>query len=406
MRILQVLLVGFLFTSAFGCRDSSVRWAGTVSDSAGVTVVNNPEAGLWNPEDAWTLEEELRVGTVEGDPDYQFGQVMGVTVDSRGRLYVLDFQGQQVKVFSSEGVFQQTIAGPGEGPGELRGAVAVLMGPADTLLVQDNRAFRINRYAPDGSSAGGFRIPLEERHPQQYKVTDSGVFAVQFETPDTPGQEAADSPVDVIAQLTTAGTLIDTLLAYPSLAVPGRHIYEPSVSWDITDGPNLVYGVSDDYRLEIHSGNRLRRVITKPFLSEPISDQEEEAILDRWAQEAIESGAPEDWVARRRPTTHVADHVPAFRTIAFGPSGTIWVQRVRPVSELLGLEEPDFNDVGSQHWDIFNPEGRFLGTLLMPPGFTPHIFRRNQLYGVLRDELGVQYVVRYGVVGADGLETT
>jgi hypothetical protein len=331
---------------------------------------------------------------------------MGMTVDSRGHLYVLDFLEQHVKVYSGEGVFQQVIGGPGEGPGELRGAVAVLMGPGDTLLVQDNRAFRINRYAPDGSSAGGFRIPLDERHPQQFKVTDSGVIAEQFEVPEMPGQETVDPPVDVIGQIATDGSLTDTLLTYPSLAVRGRYIYERSMSWDIAEGPNLVCGSSDDYRLEIHSGNRLRRVITKPTQSEPISDQEKEAILDRWAQEAIEGGAPPDWVARRRPSTHVADRVPAFRTIAFGPSGTIWVQRVRPVSELLSLEEPDFNDVGSRDWDIFDQEGRFLGTLLMPPRFTPHVFRGDKLYGVLLDEMNVQYVVRFGVVGDLSPDTT
>jgi len=401
----QTLLAGILWISALGCADGNGRWAGTVSDSAGVTVVTNPEAGLWGPEEAWTLEEELRVGTLEGEPDYQFGQIMGVTVDSRGRLYVLDFLEQQIKVYSSEGLFQQAIGGPGEGPGELRGAVAVLMGPGDTLLVQDNRAFRINRYAPDGSNAGGFRIPLEERHPEQYKVTNSGILAEQFEFPETPGQETPTPPAGVIAQISTDGTLTDTLLTYPSVAVRGVQIYSRSMSWDITDGPNLVCGLSDEYRLEIRSGNRLRRVITKPFGSEPISELEKETILDRWAQEAIESGAPADWVARRRPAVHVADRVTAFRTIAFGPAGTIWVQRVHPVSELLTLEEPDFNDVGSRDWDIFNQEGRFMGTLLMPPRFTPHVFRGDKLFGVLRDELGVQYVVRLGIVGDLDLET-
>jgi hypothetical protein len=284
------------------------------------------------------------------------------------------------------------------------------MGPGDTLLVQDNRLFRINRFSPDGSSAGSYRMQLEDRHTQSLKATASGIIAEHFEYPDSPGQPAVEDPTDAIALVTTDGDLLDTLVAYSSLAVRGVYFYEREVSWDITDGPNLVFGVSDEYRLEIHSGNRLTRVITKPFRSEPISDQEKESILERCEQEAIESGAPADWVARRLASTHVADRVPAFRTIIFGPSGTIWVQRVRPVSELLSLEEPDvfhmtsrdFLDVGSRDWDVFGKEGRFLGTLRMPPRFTPHVFRGDKLYGVLRDEVDVPYAVRLGVKDPTG----
>jgi hypothetical protein len=59
-----------------------------------VTIVSNPEQGIWAPGEEWVLEEELRIGAVEGDPDYLFGDVWGVTVDSHGRVFVLDFQEQ------------------------------------------------------------------------------------------------------------------------------------------------------------------------------------------------------------------------------------------------------------------------------------------------------------------------
>lgn len=394
--LVSVVLISGILTS---CSDGGSGWAGSISDSSGVTIVSNPEKGTWAEGEEWVLAEEVRIGGVEGDPDYLFGDIWGVAVDSHGRVFVLDFQEQHIRVYSPEGAYEQTIGRQGEGPGEFRAAVSLLMGPGDTLLVQDNRLFRINRFAPDGSSAGSYRMQLDDRQPQTSRATTSGVVAEQFQCPDSPGQAAAEEPTDAIALVTTDGNILDTLLTYPSLAARGVHFYGRSLSWDITDGPILVFGDSDEYRLRIHSGNRLRRIITKPVRSEPISDQEKKAILDRWAQEAIESGAPEDWVARRRPSTHVADRVPAFRTIAFGPFGTIWVQRVRPVSELLSQEEPDFNDVGSRDWDIFDPEGRFLGTVLMPPRFTPHAFRGKKLYGVLRDELGVQCVVRFDIVG-------
>ncbi len=86
-----------------------------------------------------------------------------------------------------------------------------------------------------------------------------------------------------------------------------------------------------------------------------------------------------------------------------GPEGTIWVQGVQTpetVEDQGGTF--DFQDMGGPTWDVFDADGRFLGTVGMPDRFTPFFFARepaNVLYGIQRDELDVQYVARL-VVGA------
>ncbi len=87
-------------------------WTGTVSDSAGVTIVANTGRGMGEEGKAWTLEEELHIGTIAGDVEYQFGQIGGIAVDSRDRIFVLDAQARDVRVFSSDGTYQQTIGRP------------------------------------------------------------------------------------------------------------------------------------------------------------------------------------------------------------------------------------------------------------------------------------------------------
>ncbi len=64
------------------CSAGDTNWAGTVADSAGVTIVENPTEGIWNDNSAWGLEEELRIGTADGDPDYMFGSITGIAVSS------------------------------------------------------------------------------------------------------------------------------------------------------------------------------------------------------------------------------------------------------------------------------------------------------------------------------------
>lgn len=79
------------------------RWAGTVTDSAGVTIVANTDRGMWGDGEGWTLEEELRIGTVDGDAEFQFGRIGLIAVRSGERILVPDAQARSVRVFSPNG---------------------------------------------------------------------------------------------------------------------------------------------------------------------------------------------------------------------------------------------------------------------------------------------------------------
>lgn len=399
------VLVILLAWAAAACGTGESRWAGTITDSAGVTIVSNPAVGVWASGEEWTLEEELRIGVVEGNPDYQFGEVWGITIDSRGRIFVLDFHAQHIQVYSPDGVYQQTVGGPGGGPGELRGAVAVFMGPGDTILVQDNRAYRFNRYSPDGSSAGGFMMALEERRPRSIKATGSGVIAEHFEPRGTPDQPDVQNPVDGIVLLATDGTIIDTLLTFPSMAARGVHIYAPEMIWDLTDDSDLVCGDNDEYRIHVYSNRRLERIITRPFDRRPVSDSEREAIKERFYA-GPPAQAPREAVDLLWSRTQIHDFFPAFQDLAIGPLGSLWTRRVQPVSELSEVEDFDIDNLGAPEWDVFDSEGHFLGVLTMPRRFKPMLFRADKIYGVWRDDLDVQYVVRLRIVGDLGVGAT
>ena len=403
--LLSVLLVG--------CSDQDSDWTGTVYDSAGVTIVSNPDFGMWAPGEAWTLEEELRIGAVEGDPEYLFGEILGLTVDSHGRIFVLDFQAQHVQVYSADGVHEQTIGGPGEGPGELSGAVSIFMGPGDTLLIQDNRALRFNRYSPDGSSVPGFRMVFEGRRGGSLRATPSGMMAEQFEARDI-----ADGVIQKwIVRLAADGTNLDTLLAYssPPLLGPegrlhrGSRFYIPEMMWDLSDDLELVCGMNDTYRISIYFEGRLGRIITKPFQPTPVEDAEKELIRDRLVSIMREAGFPPELLVRMRAVTPIAESYPAFQGLSVGPWGTIWAQQTQRVSELNDLDFWAISNLGrtkgSREWDVFDPEGRFQGVVTMPERFTPWLFRADKVYGTWYDEYDVPYVVRLGVVGDLGAGT-
>ena len=238
LAVLSVIL-------AAACIDEDSHWTGTITDSANVTIVSNTNVGIWAPGEEWTLEEEIRIGTAEGDPDYELGDIQGIGVDSRERIFVFDGQAQHIQVYSPEGVYQQTIGRRGEGPGEFRAGAGPLIGPGDTLLVWDQSG-RFVRFAPDGSSAGGVRIDPREGVPVSFRATASGLFAERIRL----RVDGAPTGEDAIVLLGTDGSVTDTLWIFPSEAFPNRAFYQlfaPRQPWDVTSDTVLLLGDREEY---------------------------------------------------------------------------------------------------------------------------------------------------------------
>ena len=409
----SAIVILFLAWVVGACGGEESRWAGTITDSAGVTIVSNPTEGIWTEAERWTVEEDLRIGAVAGDPEYQFGEIAigGIATDSRGRIFVLDHQAQHIKVFSPEGEYEQTLGGRGGGPGELKNAWYVLMGPGDTLVVPDFGTQRVNLYSPDGSSSGSFSMLFEEGvrwMNRAFKASSSGLVAEQIRPNPWAGEPGPD-PMDVIVLRATDGTATDTLLKFPS----GRmwsfenpsvsRLYYPEPAWDLTDDMQLLFGVNDQYRISLYSqAGDLQRIITKQHERRPVTDRDIQIIRDYFEARWIRAGVPAEAYPRLHRRWQYGEFFPAFHTLVSGPAGTIWVQRPLPPSEMSETEVFSLNfteEWASRDWDVFDSDGRFLGVVTLPQLFTAKLFRGDKIYGIWRDALEVQYVVRLRIVG-------
>jgi sugar lactone lactonase YvrE len=381
-----------------------------------VVIVANPAEGIWSSAETWTLEEELRIGTLEGDPEYQFGQVGWLAVNSEGAIYVIDAQAQHIQAYSPDGEYLQTIGQRGAGPGELQQAGFIFVGPGDTLIVPDIANQRVNRYAPDGSSTGSFRVELEKGIPLLYKATSTGVIAEQVRPFSLPGQPAIEDPQDAIVLRQPDGTVIDTVRTFPSGetfsfagGAPEFNLYSPEPVWEITDDLRLAFGVNDSYRFGLYATDgTLERMVTMPYEQQPVTDADKDAVSGWLERQWADAGVPPQALATLRNAVHFKDFFPAFNFINSGPSGTLWVQHVQKPSDLTEEQLESYNlieDSGASDWDVFDSEGRFLGVVSMPERFAPRVFVGDKIYGVWRDELDVQYVVRLRIVGDLNLST-
>lgn len=49
-------------------------------------------------------------------------------------------------------------------------------------------------------------------------------------------------------------------------------------------------------------------------------------------------------------------------------------------------------------WIAVSAEGRWLGTVQMPPGFEPHAFTADGVVGLYKDDMGVEQVRDYAIL--------
>ncbi len=383
---------------------SDREWAGSVTDSAGIAVVSNPAAGLWSADDRWTITEELRIGTSGGDANYQFGQISGIAPLPDGRVAVMDQQAQQLRIFSPEGEHLKTVGGPGSGPGEFApGAGPILVGLGDTLYVPDITNRRVNRFTPDGEPLGSFALDLSSGIPMAWQDDGSGRIVTQLRPLDLPGQPATDS-MDVFVLRGAGGVITDTLLAVPSGRTfsfasggPRFRFFSPEPVWALAGESGLLFGVNDVYSLTLYGADGTpRRVIRMPFERLPVTESDQammtEAMVRLWKEFGIEGPQLEGL----RQSVGFAESYPAYASVRGGPAGSIWVQHLQVPGDLSPEERDSFNPqlgFGGSGWDVFDPEGRFLGQVDMPERFQPLRFEGDRVYGIWRDELEVQYVL-------------
>jgi len=411
----NVMAMGMVVTlAACSKAGGGARWEGTVTDSAGVQVVRNPDVGMWRPEDRWTLTEVLRIGTAEGDPEYQFGAipaVSGLAIASDGRIVAVDLQARHLKVFTPQGTYERTIGGPGAGPGEfgIQG-LQVVIAPGDTLVVSDQGNQRVSLFLLDGTFVRSFPQNFVDGFAFRWDAAEDGRLVTQLRRVALPGNTAAPDTMDVVAERTLDGGFGDTLLRVPSGktfsfsgGAPEWTLFVPEPLWAFW-GDRMLYAVSDVYRIEVYGPDaRLERVIEKPFTLHPLTEVDQKVILKGFEKIFKEQGLPPQFVPQFLERVHFTEHYPAFGQggMAKGPDGSIMVQLVRAISQMTPEEQAsiDFQSGGgSPDWDVFDRDGRYLGVLTMPPRFQPIEFVGDRIYGTQKDELDVQSIVVLDVV--------
>ena len=284
---------------------------------------------------------------------------------------------RQIRVFDAGGRFVSAFGQPGSGPGELSSPSAVLIAGGDTILVPDVVNGRVQRFLTDGSPAGHSPMDLARGFPLSWATRDGLLLEELRPHPSSTGGEA---PPALVLLRDGGGQVVDTLLEMEeSGALEYRNgmahmvAFSPEPRWTLLEDGRLASGRLSAYRVEIRDRNgRLERVVTKSFERRPLRDSDRQALRER-IRGFNGRGPPSAEREHMIRTMEFGTHFPAFASLFGGPDGTLWVQKALQASTFEPHEMASFglHAIAAPEYDIFDHEGRYLGTMTPPGGLRP-----------------------------------
>lgn len=204
----------------------------------------------------WRVTELARIG---GDDEglASFNNIRDLQIGVDGRIWVLDFQLQSLRLFDAEGAPVKEVARKGAGPGELSGANGFRVGPDGRMVARDHANGRLSFYAASGeydgqvimpSSGYGFRwdaaVDRQGRlhHVARIRTGNEFARAVLRHSLDYARADTADLP----------STCSD--LPPPAEGVRARNgfiglPFEPRIMWVLAEDGSVWCANTDEYRI-------------------------------------------------------------------------------------------------------------------------------------------------------------
>lgn len=385
LRRLNTTLLALLAGCAPG--EDAARWRGTIDTlSNGAVVVRNEGGQVWDSASAWRVVEELRIGSPDEEGPASFSRIADIAVDARGRIYVLEGEAQQIRLFDSAGRFVRTVGRKGHGPGEFDQAIGMRWDPTGRLWVVDQGNVRYTVVDTAGRVVAARRRPLSGWFTWRW---DGGLDSAGrvYEWYRVPGDMERGALLRYDTTFATADTF--PLPTYQgevfkiedkSRRVRGSVPYTPTLAWTFDPRGYVWFGISVPYRIyQRRLGGDTVRIIERAYepLAVTTADRDSAIVRLEWF---TKQGGQID--ASRIPKVK-----PAFDRFFLDDAGNLWVDPVTARQD------------DGRVFDVFDPRGRYLGRARSDFSIvgTP-AFRGERLYAVTLDENDIPYVVRARIV--------
>lgn len=357
----------------------------------------------------WSLSStpSIRIGTLDGPPEYQFDRVAYAGHLSDGRYIIVDGGSLDVRWFAADGSFQARAGGRGEGPGEFRRVAAAAISAGDSTVLFDPSNGRMSWFGPDAALGRSLQIellgtvglfPLSD---QRLLITDErptfNLGGAEYnQTRDSlllivePGRM---QPLDTL--LVLAGQQAATWVQYDGSKPTATHQFalpfgELTLAAALGGHIAVVPAGERDLRVLSDSGVPVQVVrrtdLKSPAVSGTLRDRyvanETELARAEGRSEVLSRTGAEDLLAMVRESSSV----PSFdRMLTDHMADRVWLRDyVYPWDE--GLD---------QRWTIHDSTGQVIAQVTTPSGLNVTQVGPTGVVGVERSELGVESVVAY-----------
>jgi hypothetical protein len=411
LRVLAALSLASVLMGA-GCSEPSPGVGHNVSDSAGVTIVES-SAPAWGEGEGWRVGPEPWLVIGGDDPAQALYQVVGVDRLSTGEIVVGDGGSQEIRVYSLDGTLVEVFGGQGEGPGEFTTLSAVHVLAGDTILSLNQVPLRVSRFLPQEGHLGDLLLGHDREPPW-----------------------VDPQPIGLLGN---SRLVVWGLTEYLEF---GSGIHHPPLPWgvlDLSDGRVTDGGVFPGAQVALERRERGIQVTGMPFSRTGDAAAAGEAVLVtpndlfRVLRYRLDGSLEADWRYRVPPRPVPASAVSDWVDWRVGGAGARSDPRVDEAARRLeALPAPDrFPPVAGLEVDalghtwvrefqwppegpvsfvVFDPEGRVLGRVAVPPGLDgangptskPALIGRDFLLGVWRNALDVEEVRLYPLVRGEG----
>jgi len=385
VRVPLKLGSAFGFLAVFGCQASDDLPPGvTVTDSAGVRIVQAGE--LSSATDTWRIPPEptFRTGWEEGEPSFQTVGSGELLPD--GRVVVADHGANRIYWLARDGSVRVTAGREGGGPGELQG-VSGLAVRGDTAVVYDFRQSKLAAFV-----AGAFETERRWAAVRRFLWELAGSFpdGGYLMLPNGYRPDGSESPgwveapvIRIAGDLTTA----DTVASLPLLEIseagatssggPGRIV---------VTGRGLAHGYPDRTEarwLKLTGG--VEQIVRWDADAPSTSRAEFERRTMRAVEELVEQyGEPMAAPFREQAERIMEGALPLFAQTRGDPEGNLWL------SEYVYLTEPT-------RWFVVGAEGVPVGWVELPGPMRVLAIGADAILVVEENELDVDAVAVYSI---------
>jgi len=384
-------LTGFAVLN--GCRSRSVAGSATFSVDTlevGRILVENSGDPAWPGNEPWGAREELRIGSVEGLGPTEFGLISALEVGVSGRIFVADYMAQEIRAFEPDGSYSFSFGRRGEGPGEFLALMGLRFDPQGRLWTRDNHNLRYEVFSGNGEYLFSHPMPMLGLGQGWEPFFDSGGGIVDWSV-ELPfsfhGPSASWNSEDAVG----AGFVYRPIRSEPEKQdrdslpplfqevdyLEGRMVPRPfSPVFIFHTDPQGRTWVSDSggyriFRRDLSGDTTL--VLTLQDRPELVTSEERLAVSKAWIP------------GEEIPLDQILDEKPIVRLMTSDGEGHFFVF-------------PNLEDVpAGTAVDVFFESGVFVGRVPLPVKLELRpepVVRFPFMYGVVKDEQDVEYVVR------------